>query len=83
MLEVLTKVALNNNIKGYISTEENMACGVGACLGCAVKVKSQKLKVKGRRFKELNSELRTPNSELVYKMVCKDGPVFPLEEIIW
>jgi dihydroorotate dehydrogenase electron transfer subunit len=41
MLEVLCRTALDNGIKGYISTEENMACGIGACLGCAVKVKSK------------------------------------------
>jgi ferredoxin len=60
-----------------------MACGVGACLGCAIKVKSEKSKVKSQKHKELNSEFRTPNSEIMYKMVCKDGPVFPVEEIVW
>ena len=83
MLEVLSRTALNNGIKGYISTEENMACGLGACLGCAVKVRSKELRAKSKKTKNINSELRTPNSELVYKMVCKDGPVFPLEEIVW
>jgi len=42
-----------------VSLEEIMACGVGACLGCAVKTKDG------------------------YKMVCKDGPVFNSEDIIW
>lgn len=59
MLEAVSKVALERGINGYISMEENMACGVGACLGCAVKTK------KG------------------YKRVCKEGPVFPIEEIVW
>jgi len=59
MLEAVSKVAFEKEIKGYISMEENMACGVGACLGCAVKTK------KG------------------YKRVCKEGPVFPIEEIVW
>jgi dihydroorotate dehydrogenase electron transfer subunit len=59
MLESISKKVLDYGIKGYISLEENMACGVGACLGCAVKT------VHG------------------YKRVCKEGPVFPLEEIVW
>jgi len=59
MLEAVSKFAAEKGIKGYISMEENMACGVGACLGCTVKTK------KG------------------YKRVCKEGPVFPIEEIIW
>ncbi|HBR21848.1 MAG TPA: dihydroorotate dehydrogenase electron transfer subunit [Nitrospiraceae bacterium] len=59
MLEAVSKFAAEKGIKGYISMEENMACGVGACLGCTVKTK------KG------------------YKRVCKEGPVFPIEEIVW
>lgn len=59
MLEAVSKIALEKGIKGYISLEENMACGVGACLGCAVKTK------KG------------------FERVCKEGPVFRIEEIVW
>ncbi|MBA3060940.1 MAG: dihydroorotate dehydrogenase electron transfer subunit [Nitrospirae bacterium] len=59
MLEAVSKLAAEKGIKGYISMEENMACGVGACLGCTVKTK------KG------------------YKRVCKEGPVFSAEEIVW
>lgn len=59
MLKSLSLFALKNNIKGYIALEENMACGLGACLGCTVDT------VKG------------------YKRVCKEGPVFPIDEIIW
>ncbi|MEK6581051.1 MAG: dihydroorotate dehydrogenase electron transfer subunit [Nitrospirota bacterium] len=59
MLEAVSMLATEKGIKGYISMEENMACGVGACLGCTVKTK------KG------------------YKRVCKEGPVFPIEEIVW
>jgi len=85
MLKAVSQVALEKGMKGYVSAEENMACGVGACLGCAIAVKSKEQRAKSRKqkAKDLNSELRTPNSELVYKMVCKDGPVFPVEEIVW
>jgi len=59
MLEALSKISIDRGIKGYISLEENMACGFGACLGCAVKTNRG------------------------YKRVCKEGPVFPIEEIVW
>jgi dihydroorotate dehydrogenase electron transfer subunit len=59
MLKAVSKIAIEKGIKGYISLEENMACGFGACQGCAV---------------------RTNNG---YKRVCKEGPVFPAEEIVW
>jgi dihydroorotate dehydrogenase electron transfer subunit len=59
MLKAVAEIAKDKGIKGYASLEENMACGFGACLGCAVET------TKG------------------YKRVCKEGPVFPIEEIVW
>ncbi|MBQ7775913.1 MAG: dihydroorotate dehydrogenase electron transfer subunit [Lachnospiraceae bacterium] len=39
MLRAIKKYAAEKSIKAYISLEEHMACGVGACLGCVVKTK--------------------------------------------
>jgi dihydroorotate dehydrogenase electron transfer subunit len=39
MLRAIKKYAAEQGIKAYISLEEHMACGVGACLGCVVKTK--------------------------------------------
>ena len=38
MLKAVAKIAEENEIRCQISLEERMACGVGACLGCAVKM---------------------------------------------
>lgn len=46
-----------------ISLEERMACGIGACLGCACRVMK--------------------NDEEYFAHVCKNGPVFNAEEVIW
>jgi dihydroorotate dehydrogenase electron transfer subunit len=45
---------------GFISLEERMGCGVGACFACV---------------------LPTKNST-GYKKICKDGPVFPVGEVM-
>lgn len=37
MLRAIKKFAEANNMEAYISLEERMACGVGACLGCVCK----------------------------------------------
>ncbi len=37
MLRAIKKYAEENDIVAYISLEERMACGVGACLGCVCK----------------------------------------------
>lgn len=39
MLRAIKKFAEEKQIPAYISLEERMACGVGACLGCVVKTK--------------------------------------------
>ena len=59
MLKAVSKVAASKGITAYVSMEERMACGLGACLGCVVKTKTG------------------------YKRVCKEGPVFKSEEIVW
>lgn len=59
MLKRVKSITRRRGFGCYASLEENIACGVGACLGCAVRTRSG------------------------YKMVCKDGPVFNLNEMIW
>lgn len=41
MLRAIKTYAAEHGIKAYISLEEHMACGVGACLGCVVKTKEK------------------------------------------
>lgn len=38
MLKNIAKIAKENNVPCQVSLEQRMACGVGACLGCAVAV---------------------------------------------
>lgn len=59
MLKAVRDFATQNNIPAQVSLEERMGCGIGICLGCAVKRK---------------------NAE-GYKHVCKDGPVFDVNEV--
>ncbi len=63
MLRAVSKFAADRGIPCQISLEERMACGIGACLGCACKILRD-----GRE---------------VYGHVCKDGPVFDAQEIVW
>jgi dihydroorotate dehydrogenase electron transfer subunit len=99
MLEAISRIALEKGIKGYVSAEEHMACGLGACLGCAIKVRSKERRAKhlllpdnppfpplekgGEGGFEKRRRGGITTSTTIYKMVCKDGPVFPLEEIVW
>ncbi len=62
MLKTLEATVLDT-IPVFASLEAHMACGVGACLGCAVGV-------------------RTPGGAPNYARVCREGPVFPLREVV-
>jgi dihydroorotate dehydrogenase electron transfer subunit len=92
MLEAVCGVALEKGIRGYISAEERMACGMGACLGCAIRAKNKEQKANppfpplekgGEGAFEKGERGGITDSTSMYKMVCKDGPVFPIEEIVW
>jgi dihydroorotate dehydrogenase electron transfer subunit len=60
MLSRIKDLVDSHNVPAYFSLEERMACGIGACLGCAVK-----------------------SSDIGYKKVCSDGPVFKSEEVVF
>ena len=42
MLKEISDICVKKGIKGQVSVEEMIACGVGACRGCVVKVKNGK-----------------------------------------
>src|SRR5665648_244068 len=69
MLKKISEIALQANINYQVSMEERMACGIGACLGCACKIK-----IKDKRECKVKYE---------YKRVCVDGPVFVGSEVVW
>ncbi|MGL6022179.1 MAG: hypothetical protein ACRC0A_03625, partial [Chitinophagaceae bacterium] len=59
MLQALKKN--NLHIKTYVSLEERMGCGIGACLVCVCK----------------------KNNPYENVRICKDGPVFDINNIIF
>ena len=65
MLYSVSIWAKKHNMPIQVSMEERMACGIGACLGCGVKVQKH------------------GEPDWKYMRVCKDGPVFSGEEVIW
>ncbi|MBI5287151.1 MAG: hypothetical protein HY878_06135, partial [Deltaproteobacteria bacterium] len=84
MLRAVARLAEERDITCYVSLDRVMACGIGACLGCAVKIRGEGTKdyqsfvVRGQF-----ADPRSPIPEPIYKMVCKDGPVFDAKEITW
>ena len=67
LLEAAGRLAAKRGWDCYVSMEEHMGCGYGACKGCVVP-----LRVAG------SSEENWRNATC-----CQEGPVFRSEEIIW
>lgn len=63
MLQATVQLANRFGHSCLISMENRMGCGLGACLGCSVRVKGE--------------------GHESYQRVCKDGPVFRADKLIW
>ena len=63
MLKTTYDACKAKGVPCYVSMEERMGCGIGACLVCAVKLYRDGEEIMGH--------------------VCKDGPVFKGEEVVW
>jgi dihydroorotate dehydrogenase electron transfer subunit len=64
MLKRLSEIVANRPMPCQILMEQRMACGVGACLGCAIDIKAA-------------------DGKHQYARVCKEGPVFDIEDVVW
>ncbi len=73
MLKAVSKLSYENRTQCFVSLERAMACGVGACLGCAIKTRNP----------EQGTEKAESASFDDLKMVCSDGPVFDSALIDW
>jgi len=69
MLAAVAGVAARYDLPCQVSMEAPMACGFGICMGCAIPVRPQ----------TPDPRPQTP----LYKLCCKDGPVFDAGEIAW
>ncbi|HNR66787.1 MAG TPA: dihydroorotate dehydrogenase electron transfer subunit [bacterium] len=64
MMQAVQNLCKKYHLPGYVSVENLMACGFGACMGCAVQMIDKGLSAKP------------------FLLACKDGPVFPIDEIV-
>ena len=100
MLARVAQIAEQFDVPCQVLLESRMACGVGACLGCAVKIRAEGKEEEGHPSsppKSLCGSGEDPETILREEMaarisaapffrygrVCKEGPVFRAQEILW
>jgi dihydroorotate dehydrogenase electron transfer subunit len=81
MLKALASVCQKYRIPAQVSVERHMMCGIGACLACVCKVDPDHIS----KNRDLGSShiQSIPDREFGYALVCKDGPVFDMNEVIF
>ena len=72
-MEAVTHLAREAQVPCRVSLETPMACGIGICFSCVVKVRVDD-----------GPEQGTPGTEAWdYRRTCVEGPVFDAEKIVW
>lgn len=72
MLAVVAAAAARQHTAAFVSLEEQMACGVGACLGCVQRIE---------RVPAFGTADDRPVR--VWARVCREGPVFAAERVLF
>jgi len=84
MLLEIWRLVDRAGLAAWISTGEHMACGVGACRGCAIPVAGR---TAGRPGSRAGGRAGDPaagaSGSAPYRRACRDGPVFEARELDW
>ena len=72
MMKRVADIAAARGIECQIAVERAMACGMGTCQSCCIKV-----------AKPDPSQPPLPGSDWCYRLACTDGPVFRGSELLW
>ena len=81
MLKALASICQKHHIPAQVSVERHMMCGIGACLACVCKVDLNHIS-KNRDLGSSHIQF-VSDKEFGYALVCKDGPVFDINEVIF
>jgi len=99
MLVQVAQVAEQFDLPCQVLLESRMACGVGACLGCMVKLREEREPIplsalsnqdscpgeaaEERESREGGISMISETPPFRYARVCKEGPVFDARKIFW
>lgn len=81
MYSELAGLSKRFGFQGQVALEAHMGCGFGACLSCAIPLRPHYIK-KGNQWEKPYLQWSEDRS-LVYSLICKDGPIYDLQEVDW
>ncbi len=72
MMKRVAEIANQRGLECQIAVERAMACGMGTCQSCCIRVR-----------KPDPSQVPLPGSSWCYRLACTDGPVFAAADLLW
>ena len=72
MMKRVAEIALSRGIPCQVAVERAMACGMGTCQSCCIRVR-----------KPDPSAVPLPGSDWCYRLTCTDGPIFRAAQLLW
>lgn len=81
MLRELADISEKFGFSGQVALEGHMGCGFGACLSCACPLKPGY--VRRDKHWEKPAFQWSEDGRLVYSLICKDGPIYDIQEVDW
>ena len=73
MMKRVADIAAVRGIECQIAVERAMACGMGTCQSCCIRLKRDPIR-DGQAF---------AGKDWIYKLACTDGPVFKGSDLLW
>lgn len=72
MMKRVAEIAAQRGIECQVAVERAMACGMGTCQSCCIRVR-----------KPDPAQVPLPGSDWCWKLACTDGPIFRGAELLW
>jgi dihydroorotate dehydrogenase electron transfer subunit len=72
MMKRVADIAQRRNIPCQVAVERAMACGMGTCQSCCIRVK-----------KKNPAQVPLPGRDWCYRLACTDGPIFQAADLLW
>ncbi len=80
MMHAVAQLAQTHGVDCQVCLEQAMACGMGTCQSCIVKIDPRK----DERFRHEDPQGTTRDGRpWRYKLACSDGPVFDAQAVVW
>ena len=73
MMNAVAQVAHSYGVDCQVCLEQTMACGMGTCQSCVVKIATP----------DSRKPITAEDQSWQYRLVCRDGPVFDAGIVVW